>query len=150
LIFLTSGGPEIRHGLLFFSSHMISRWQTTSARGSYFVSRLYRRNGVIEKISTTPSSHTQMLIASVPRLDQRWDKQVNVESRSVPTGSMEAVFITIAVRLHLKNARLVLFLSRLSRTILSHAGKYLKYTRNSMRSWVDRTLHRYAKLLGVL
>jgi len=52
--------------------------------------------------------------------------------------------------LHLKNARLVLFLSRLSRTILSHAGKYLKYTRNSMRSWVG--IGRFiviAKLLGV-
>jgi len=52
--------------------------------------------------------------------------------------------------LHLKSARLVRYLSRLNKTILSHAGKYLKYTRNSMRSWVG--IGRFiviAKLLGV-
>ena len=30
--------------------------------------------------------YTQMLMASVPRLDQKWDKQINVETTSAATG----------------------------------------------------------------
>jgi peptide/nickel transport system ATP-binding protein len=80
-----------RRGLsILFITHDLSLANYISERAVILYRGCIAEMGVIEKIFNNPRHpYTQMLIASVPRLDQRWDKQVNVESRSVPTGYTE-------------------------------------------------------------
>jgi len=80
-----------RHGLsILFITHDLSLANYISERAVILYRGCIAEMGVIEKIFNNPRHpYTQMLIASVPRLDQRWDQQVNVESRSVPTGYTE-------------------------------------------------------------
>jgi peptide/nickel transport system ATP-binding protein len=80
-----------RRGLsILFITHDLSLANYISERAVILYRGYIAEMGVIEKIFNNPRHpYTQMLIASVPRLDQRWDKQVNVENRSVSTGYTE-------------------------------------------------------------
>ena len=129
----------------FFLSHMISRWQITSASGRSFCIAVVLRKWVRSKKSSTTrvipilKCSLPLFLASIKDGTNRlmW------KAGACQPVMRKAVFIMIAVHLHLKNARLALSLSRLSRTILSHAGRYLKHTRNSREPFVGGMLHRY-------
>ena len=77
-----------RRGLsILFITHDLSLANYISERAVILYRGCIVEMGMTEKIFNSPRHpYTQMLIASVPRLDQRWDKQINVESRIVPTG----------------------------------------------------------------
>jgi len=79
---------KFRRGLsILFITHDLSLANYISERAVILYRGCIVEMGMTEKIFNSPRHpYTQMLIASVPRLDQRWDKQINVESRIVPTG----------------------------------------------------------------
>ena len=77
-----------RRGLsILFITHDLSLANYISERAVILYRGRIAEMGTTEKIFNNPRHpYTQMLIASVPRLDRRWDKRVNMESKNVPIG----------------------------------------------------------------
>jgi peptide/nickel transport system ATP-binding protein len=74
---------------ILFITHDLSLANYISERAVILYRGCVAEMGLTEKIFTDPCHpYTQMLISSVPRLDQKWDAQVNVESKSAPTGQI--------------------------------------------------------------
>lgn len=72
---------------ILFITHDLSLANYISERAVILYRGCIAEMGVTEKIFKTPRHpYTQMLMASVPRLDQKWDKRVNVEDKRAPTG----------------------------------------------------------------
>ncbi len=72
---------------ILFITHDLSLANYISERAVILYRGRLAEMGATEKIFNNPRHpYTRMLIASVPRLDQKWDKQVSVESKSAPTG----------------------------------------------------------------
>jgi peptide/nickel transport system ATP-binding protein len=78
------------HGLsILFITHDLSLANYISERAVILYRGCIAEMGVTEKIFKDPRHpYTKMLIASVPRLDQKWDQEVNVESRNAQTGQI--------------------------------------------------------------
>jgi len=73
---------------ILFITHDLSLANYISERAIILYRGCVVEMGVTEKIFNDPRHpYTQMLMASVPRLDQKWDEQVNVESMEAPTGT---------------------------------------------------------------
>jgi peptide/nickel transport system ATP-binding protein len=72
---------------ILFITHDLSLANYISERAVILYRGCVAEMGVTEKIFQSPRHpYTQMLIASVPRLDRKWDRQVNVESRGAAAG----------------------------------------------------------------
>ncbi len=72
---------------ILFITHDLSLANYISERAVILYRGCVAEMGITEKIFQAPRHpYTQMLTASVPRLDQKWDKEVNVESQSAQTG----------------------------------------------------------------
>lgn len=72
---------------ILFITHDLSLANYISERAVILYRGCVAEMGVTEKIFQSPRHpYTQMLMASVPRLDQKWDQRINVESRSAPAG----------------------------------------------------------------
>lgn len=73
---------------ILFITHDLSLANYISERAIILYRGCVAEMGVTEKIFNSPRHpYTQMLIASVPRLDKKWDNVVNVETRSAQTGT---------------------------------------------------------------
>lgn len=72
---------------ILFITHDLSLANYISERAVILYRGCVAEMGVTEKIFQSPRHpYTQMLMASVPRLDQKWDRRINVESQAAQTG----------------------------------------------------------------
>lgn len=72
---------------ILFITHDLSLANYISERAIILYRGCVAEMGITEKIFTKPMHpYTQMLMASVPRLDQKWDTEINVEIKSAQTG----------------------------------------------------------------
>ncbi|KAA3643526.1 MAG: ABC transporter ATP-binding protein [Chloroflexi bacterium] len=72
---------------ILFITHDLSLANYISERAVILYRGCIAEMGTTEKIFNSPRHpYTQMLIASVPRLDQKWDKAVTIEENSDPIG----------------------------------------------------------------
>jgi len=80
-----------RRGLsILFITHDLSLANYISERAVILYRGCVAEMGVTEKIFQSPRHpYTQMLMASVPRLDRKWDKQINIETRGAPPGRLD-------------------------------------------------------------
>ncbi len=83
---LLAGLKELGLSILFIT-HDLSLANYISERAVILYRGCVAEMGATEKIFTNPRHpYTQMLIASVPRLDRKWEAQASVESKCAPTG----------------------------------------------------------------
>ncbi len=74
---------------ILFITHDLSLAHYISERAVILYSGCTMEMGEAEKIFNKPlHPYTQMLIASVPRLDKRWDDKMNLEMRTMPMGAI--------------------------------------------------------------
>ncbi|MEW5829503.1 MAG: ABC transporter ATP-binding protein, partial [Chloroflexota bacterium] len=72
---------------ILFITHDLSLANYISERAVILYRGCVAETGATKKIFTDPRHpYTRMLIASVPRLDRKWEERVSVESRCAPTG----------------------------------------------------------------
>lgn len=72
---------------ILFITHDLSLANYISERAIILYRGCIVEMGATEKIFTNPQHpYTQMLIAAVPRLDQKWDQEINVELKSAASG----------------------------------------------------------------
>jgi len=75
---------------ILFITHDLSLANYISERAVILYRGCIAEMGITEKIFNNPRHpYTQMLIACVPRLDQKWDSQVNVESMGAQMGQID-------------------------------------------------------------
>jgi peptide/nickel transport system ATP-binding protein len=74
---------------ILFITHDLSLANYISEKAVILYRGCVAEMGSTEKIFNIPCHpYTQMLIDSVPRLDQKWDKKTSVETRGAPTGQV--------------------------------------------------------------
>lgn len=72
---------------ILFITHDLSLANYISERAVILYRGCIAEMGITEKIFQSPRHpYTQMLMASVPRLDKKWDTRINVESKGAQTG----------------------------------------------------------------
>ena len=75
---------------VLFITHDLSLANYISERAVILYRGCIAEMGITEKIFNNPRHpYTQMLIASVPRLDQKWDEETSVEGQATATGLTE-------------------------------------------------------------
>lgn len=74
---------------ILFITHDLSLANYISEQAVILYRGCVAERGITGKIFNQPlHPYTQMLIASVPRLDRKWDKEISVETKAAPLGAV--------------------------------------------------------------